>query len=288
MCQPVVLANGQNNLGVLTVDATNVYWTTEDGFVRKMPIAGGIITTLASGQDLPFGIAVDATTVYWTNEDLLGQVMSVPIAGGTPRVLANNQSLPFKLTVSNGTIYWTNRLNGTIMKMPVTGGTPTTMASSQDSAAAIIVNGNTLYWSTSNPGSIRAMPLGGGTITPLAGAFALSLFIRDATLYWSDTEIINGFSTVFKLPLDSSGLVLNGSAPVTVASTPGSDATVADSVNVYWTDEVSGSIQTTPIAGGTVRVLAKNQLAPTEMAIDDKNIYWVTSSANGTVMKLAK
>jgi len=288
MCQPVVLASNQNTAGVLTIDTTNVYWTTADGFVRMVPIAGGITTNLASGQNSPFGIAVDATTVYWTNENIFGQVMSVPIAGGTPTVLADTQPTPFKLTVSNGTIYWTNKQNGTILKMPVTGGAPTTLASSQDAASAIIVNGNTLYWSMFNPGVIRAMPLGGGTITQIASGFAGALFARDATLYFSDTEIVNGFGTVFKVPLDSNGLPLNGAAQQIVASTPGSDAVVADSVNIYWTDEVSGSIQTTPIAGGNVRVLAKNQLAPTEIVIDGQNIYWINANAKGTVMKLAK
>ncbi len=56
--------------GGLAVDGTSVYWTAElAGTVVKMPIGGGLVTTLASGQDYPYAIAVDDTSVYWTNED---------------------------------------------------------------------------------------------------------------------------------------------------------------------------------------------------------------------------
>lgn len=60
----------------LAVDATDVYWTDSVGAggtagtpgnasVRRVPITGGAVTTLASSRSFTDGVAVDATRVYW-------------------------------------------------------------------------------------------------------------------------------------------------------------------------------------------------------------------------------
>ena len=73
-----------------------------------------------------------------------------------------------------------------------------------------------------------------------------------------------------------------------LATTPGSDAVVADAVNIYWTDEVSATIRKAPLAGGPATIIATDQLGASEIAIDDTSIYWITSNQLGKVMKLAK
>jgi len=51
---PVVLAANQDTPGSMALDATQVYWTHWDGKnaeIRKVPLDGGVPTTIVSGQD---------------------------------------------------------------------------------------------------------------------------------------------------------------------------------------------------------------------------------------------
>jgi hypothetical protein len=53
---------------VYFVDTTNVFPTLPNqGFIRKIPLAGGPTTTIAAQQNFPVAIAVDSTYVYWVN-----------------------------------------------------------------------------------------------------------------------------------------------------------------------------------------------------------------------------
>jgi hypothetical protein len=83
-------------------------------------------------------------------------------------------------------------------------------------------------------------------------------------------------------------LATNGDTPIELATSPAPYAAVADGKNVYWTDEVNGTVTKVPVDGGVVSVVAMNQSRPTEMAIDSSNIYWIDAAADGAIMKLAR
>jgi DNA-binding beta-propeller fold protein YncE len=124
---PTVIQGGQLDPEYLTIDATNVYWTSEGaGTVLKCPLAGcaGDPTPIAMDQGDPTSIAVDATNIYWTNNVSAGSVMTCPIAGcvgGVPTTLAAVQSLPIGVLVDDTFVYWVDEGDtngtGTVMKV---------------------------------------------------------------------------------------------------------------------------------------------------------------------------
>jgi hypothetical protein len=281
-CQPVALAIHQDGARALAVDATHVYWTA-GGEVRAAPLAGGETIALATGQRTPWGIAVDGGRVYWVNSVTPGQVMSVAVTGGEPQVVADLQARPKKLAVRDGTVYWTNSGNGTVMSVAVTGGTPQPLADQQGSAVAIAVDATTVYWSTIGQGAIRARPLAGGEIVTLVeDQDAVALFVRDGVVYWANIELEDDAGQVFELPPRTT-------TPVPLASGPAPYAVVRGGDDIYWTDELAGTVNHVSASGGAVaRPVATDQPSPLELAIDATSIYWINAASDGAIMKLAR
>lgn len=100
------------------MDTTSVYWANGDS-VMKVPLGGGVATTLASEQGGVQRIAVDATNVYWTSAD--GAVRKVPIGGGPATTLSSLPgAVPVGIAVDASSVYWTASVayfDGMVMKV---------------------------------------------------------------------------------------------------------------------------------------------------------------------------
>lgn len=184
----------------IAVDSSYVYWTDEgtqsqEGTVKRVPIGGGTVTTIATGQASPRGIFVSGSTVYWVNYGN-GEVMSAAITGGGVVALAASQSGPTSLVVVGSKVYWTNYMGGELMSCATGGGSATVLAVGLTGADNLVSDGTRLFWSVSSYALAGVAPANVPMIlTSLISSFSISVLV-DATvnglavdtvnIYWTD------------------------------------------------------------------------------------------------------
>jgi hypothetical protein len=215
------LAVGQAGARAVAVDATHVYWTSyssagcpddggpcsPDGAIRRVPIGGGIVTTLASGQESPAGLAVDEQNVYWTSLGIRiqdGSVRKVARAGGTPTTLAADQwGVGADIAVGSGYVFWTGNSGGaetaTVRKVPIDGGAVSVVVSGSSNGAGIAVDPWRIYWVSFDVsgGSVRSAPIEGGTPTVLADQVSpRGLAIDGTNVYWTESGSSGGVASL--------------------------------------------------------------------------------------------
>jgi hypothetical protein len=262
----------------IAVDATSVYWTGDA--VRRVPIGGGTVTTLASGGQ-PAGIAVDGTSVYWTDQ-ADGTIRSAPLHGGNNTLLAAGQKTPMGIAVDGSNVYWTNLElppgadTGTVMKVALRGGAAVPLVSGPSGADAIALDAANVYYVSA--GSLMSIPLLGGTPTTLAAnvtdlSFGTEIAVDGSSVYFARGNALMKISIVG----GTETMLASGLNPLAVA---------VDSTSAYWTNlgiydadggYVAGSIMKVPLDGGPPIRLAEAYL-PTDVVVDVSSVYWVSWS----------
>jgi hypothetical protein len=163
------LADGEVGPGSLAVDATRVYWTSNDpsktsaGAIRAVAKTGGTAVSLTSGLSSARALTSDAATLYFATDKA---IVALSKAGGVPWPLAAATCVNASASDAT-TIYWTENCvlfppQG-IFAVSKLGGLPVVV--STDAPGALGADGAFVYWVEG--GVVEAQPRLGGLPVPL-------------------------------------------------------------------------------------------------------------------------
>lgn len=294
VCQPAILAENQTSLAGIAVDSDYVYWINtgggpNTGTVARIKKTGkpAAVEVLSSAENRPCGIAVNLNGVYWTNRGTEngtdGAVRGKLKSGGAAFDIVTGQQMPCSIAVNLATAYWVNSETATVRTKIWSGAlsasaTPEivyTPSTQYDHVQRIGIDASTLYFSNMNNNiswyySLYRVPLlniaGGATMMRQASSRSANVEMRVAV---SGSD---GFYTV------NDGVVGRAGAGYQYEKSglPQPKGVAADLKSVYWAQ--TGAIMRSPnppvMNWDTATQLIK-AASPTEIAIDDDNVYYL-------------
>jgi hypothetical protein len=146
----------------LSVTGNYLYWSDPgsyakmwtDGAIRRVPLGGGPIETVAANLQSVGFVVTDSVDAFWETKTASSvasvTIWSAPIAGGTPKVVLTGQAATY-LTGDDAKLYWTTVLpdsvnGGSIVEMSKSSATTRTLATIEKFATAIAIDSRYVYW----------------------------------------------------------------------------------------------------------------------------------------------
>ena len=291
-CMPFELSVGQDSPLRIAVDDSHLYWTNQggQGAVMRLDLQGGEEEQVAVSNHPPGGFALDDEAVYWSEYASQGSVWRLAKADiGTavpPTELASSQATSISAAVDSDYVYWVTP--GTVRRVPKTGGSVENLANGQSTPFGLVVDLGQVYWTTVTGGEIKTRnilePDAGALVLAAGQDYPVGLDIDLSNLYWSNSQGDADGGTPKILRLARTNMV---EPVVVVDGLEGPGPIVAFGPELYWTDNVGGTVMSVPKTGGMPRVLAEGQGAPTGIAVTPAVVYWVNRD-DGRVMGVVR
>lgn len=282
---PVTLISGLNWPYGIAVDGAFVYIPTyhDQGKLLRVPKQGGQPLEMKAGLDHPAQTAVDGGAIYLAVTGA-GQVLQFSKDGGLSSVLASGQFSVVAVALDETHVYWLGHISGEVVRAPRAGGAPLLIASGQPSPFRLVVGPTRVYFGGS--GGLRSVPKEGpsSAVVSVDSSPTRDVAVDGQHVYW----------TVSKPPSLRKAR-LDGSEQETLWELPGDsfpEAVAVDATHVYWSDAQGGAIRRIPKGGGEASLFAKAQGVPSDIALDDRCVYWsnhsITEPPDGSVVRAPK
>ena len=285
ICQPTVVATGQNNPSFLAVDNGVLYWTNiGDGTVVRANVDGTGRQIIATGQSAPWVIKVSAGHVYFGNDTTGGNVVGMLADGGSPIDLSDAQASPRGICVTSSYVLFdTEDTNaGSVQRVGLDGKGLTVLTTQTNGPKDLVTDGTYAYWAATPDGHINRIKIAGGAPEVVADASApFGLTIAGNFLYFTNHLAGGQGGSVGRVSTAGLSEVILSSAEALPR------AVATDATYLYWTNEGDGTVKRVPLAGGPITVLAAGQSTPWGIAVDDAFVYW-SARAGGLVLRVAK
>jgi len=103
---PTVLASGLKIPTDLVLFGGFAYLPDQAGHIRRVPLGGGALETVADLDGAPYGVATDGMSIFWTKLGPDGGLFAAPLAGGALVSIVGGQIDPHFIAVTAEHIFW--------------------------------------------------------------------------------------------------------------------------------------------------------------------------------------
>ncbi|XYH96597.1 hypothetical protein ACMHYB_53945 [Sorangium sp. So ce1128] len=289
-CDATVLAGELPLPTFLRMDASGLYWSNQgsgdaaDGSVMRLDPGGGTPVVLAEEQAQPGPLVLDEATVYFAHR---AGIASVPKVGGDVTTLASEVHNVTAMAVDRGTLYW------------VEAGTPPAFEDGGLFALSLGAAPERVLLAT-----IAGLPSGVALDADHVYVTAAGAGATDGAIYRvrRDAAPPSAAERLYDKLERPQGLKAHGGAfwlrvkkaiatfkpgkalERMVPDLPQDPAELAfDDARVFWTTarETDGQVQSVRFDGSDIATHARNLDFPWGIAVDGRNVYWISVWAGG-------